>query len=224
MELRATFPAALVAAGLALFAFLPSTPSVERPMQAVAAIDDGSFQAIRLTVAPDGNEARFRVREQLARVEFPSDAIGRTNAVTGMIEFEPNGTINPEMSKFTVDLTTLKSNSDRRDNYIRRRTLETETYPTATFVPTSFRSLPDTLPATGDVYFQLIGDMTVHGVTKPITWTVVARADNGTYTGNATTSFNFAEFGMEVPRVASVLSVVDSITLEYDFKLVPYTQ
>lgn len=223
MKLHATFPAALVAAGLAFFALLPST-STERSMQPAALLDQDAFQAIRLTVAPDGNEARFRVREQLARVEFPSDAIGRTNAVTGMIAFEPNGAINPEMSKFTVDLTTLKSNSDRRDNYIRRRTLETETYPTATFVPTSFRSLPDTLPVTGDVYFQLIGDMTVHGVTKPITWTVVARADNGTYTGNATTSFNFAEFGMEVPRVASVLSVVDSITLEYDFKLVPYTQ
>lgn len=219
MKLRATFPAAFVAAGLALFAFFPAT----EPVQPVSSklLSDVAVQGIRLTVAPDGNEARYRVREQLARVEFPSDAIGRTNAVKGTIVFEPNGTIVKEASKFEVDLTAIKSNSDRRDNFIRRRALETESFPTATFVPTSFRGLPDTLPASGDVYFQLTGDMTVHGVTKPVTWTVVARAENGTYTGNATTAFNFAHFNMEIPRVASVLSVVDSITLEYDFKLIP---
>jgi polyisoprenoid-binding protein YceI len=220
MKLRATFPAALVAAGLAFFALVPSSRQGETSVQPLPVRDAGA-QAIRLTVAQDGNEARYRVREQLARVEFPSDAIGRTNAVTGTIAFEPNGTIAKDASRFTIDLTTLKSNSDRRDNFIRRRALETEAHPTATFAPTAFRSLPDSLPASGDVYFQLIGDMTVHGVTKPVTWTVVARAEDGTYTGNATTSFNFAYFEMEIPRVASVLSVVDSITLEYDFKLIP---
>jgi len=223
MKLRATFPAAALAAGLAFFAFLPSARPAA-PSAPPLVRQDHASQGIRLTTASDGNEARYRVREQLARVEFPSDAIGRTNAISGTIAFEPNGTIVKEASSFTVDLNSLKSNSDRRDNYIRRRALETEAHPTATFVPTSFRGLPDSLPATGDVYFQLTGDMTVHGVTKPVTWTVVARAEDGTYTGNATTSFNFQYFEMAIPRVATVLSVVDSITLEYDFKLVPQNQ
>jgi polyisoprenoid-binding protein YceI len=161
------------------------------------------------------------VREQLARVEFPSDAIGRTTALTGTLVLEPNGTIVREESRFTVDLTTLKSNSDRRDNYIHRRTLETETHPSAVFVPTAFVGMPDTLPATGDLVLQLTGDLTIHGVTKPVTWTVTARAENGTYRGSATTGFRFDYFEMAIPRVASVLSVVDTIVLEYDFRLVP---
>jgi hypothetical protein len=60
----------------------------------------------------------------------------------------------------------------------------------------------------------------VHGVTKPITWDVTATAANGGYTGTASTAFTFEDFGLTKPRVASVLSVVDTIRLEYDFKLV----
>ncbi len=220
MRLRSTFPAALVAAGVAYFAFVPSTEPME-PAAVAGATAVAASQGIRLTTAPEGNEARFRVREQLASVSFPSDAIGSTTAITGTIVFEPNGAIVKDNSSFTVDLTTLKSNSDRRDNYIRRRTLETETHPNALFVPTSFLGLPDTLPANGHIAFQLTGDLTVHGVTRPVTWTVTARAENGIYSGNATTGFKFDYFEMAVPRVASVLSVVDSITLEYDFRLIP---
>jgi polyisoprenoid-binding protein YceI len=66
-----------------------------------------------------------------------------------------------------------------------------------------------------------VGDLTVHGVTKPVTWRVTARAADGAYTGTAATSFTFEEFGMRKPRVARVLSVKDTIRLEYDFRLLP---
>jgi hypothetical protein len=38
--------------------------------------------------------------------------------------------------------------------------------------------------------------------------------------GRAETSFTFEEFGLEIPRVRSVLSVVNEIRLEYDFRLI----
>ncbi|HEU5229022.1 MAG TPA: YceI family protein [Ktedonobacteraceae bacterium] len=41
----------------------------------------------------------------------------------------------------TVDLRTLQTDSPRRDNYVRQRTLETDTYPYATFVSVSTQSL-----------------------------------------------------------------------------------
>ena len=43
----------------------------------------------------------------------------------------------------------------------------------------------------------------------------------GRVTGTATTMFPFAEFGLTQPRVPVVLSVSDSIKLEYTFALVP---
>jgi hypothetical protein len=38
---------------------------------------------LRYSVAPDGNEARYRVREQLMHHDLPNDAVGKTSAITG---------------------------------------------------------------------------------------------------------------------------------------------
>ena len=104
---------------------------------------------------------------------------------------------------------------------MRRRVLETDQYPQVEFVPTALRGLRAPLPASGTYTFALLGNLTVHGVTKPTTWAVTATAQNNQVTGNASTSFTFADFGLQQPRVPIVLSVGDTIRLEYDFTLVP---
>ncbi|MEO5511939.1 MAG: YceI family protein [Longimicrobiales bacterium] len=175
--------------------------------------------AVRFTVAADGNEARYRVREQLAGVELPNDAVGATKGVTGGIVLDKDNRMVRDSSKFTVDLTTLVSDKTRRDGFIKRSTLETDKYPAAVFVPFEARGLPKALPRSGTVRFQLVGDLTIHGITRFTVWTVTARATADSYTGTAKTSFVFADFKMTRPRVPVVLSVNDTIQLEYDFKL-----
>jgi polyisoprenoid-binding protein YceI len=187
-----------------------------------AATTDRQVRRITLTVAPTGNEARYRVREQLVGVEFPNDAVGKTSNITGSLVFESNGRIVKEQSKFTVDLASITSDSDRRDNYVRNNTLRVSEFPTVAFVPSSATGLPASLPAAADLAFKLTGDLTVAGVTKPATWDVTGKMlATGEFTGTATTSFNFAEFGLTIPRVRTVLSVVDNITLEFDLHLIP---
>src|SRR5690606_13787313 len=115
-----------------------------------------------------------------------NDAVGETSAITGALVLDENGAIVREESRFEVDLSTLKSDSDRRDNYVRRRTLQTEEYPTAVFVPTAIRSAPSPLPTSGEFTFELDGELTIREVTRPITWQVTARAADGTYSGTAT--------------------------------------
>lgn len=177
--------------------------------------------ATRLLVAPQGNEARYRVREQLAGIDFPSDAVGTTSAVAGGIAFDAAGGIIRDQSRFTIDLSTLKTDSDRRDNYVRRNTLQTEQHTQAVFVPTEVRGLQLPLAPAGDVRFQLVGDLTIRGVTRPVTWDVTATIANGSLTGEAKTQFTFTDFDLTKPRVRSVLSVDDDIRLEYTFFLVP---
>ncbi len=179
-------------------------------------------KAMKFVLAPTGNEARYRVREQLAGMDLPNDAVGKTSQLTGGIEIGADGKIVRAGSSFTVDLKSIESDQARRDNFVRRNTLQTDSFPTAVFVPTAAKGLPATLPATGEMTFELTGDLTIHGVTKPATWQVKAsRNAAGAVTGTATTSFKFAEFGLTIPKVARVLSVDDRITLEYDFNLVP---
>ena len=60
------------------------------------------------------------------------------------------------------------------------------------------------------------------GVTQlDVDWDVVGKVDNGGLSGEAKTSFKFADFELDKPRVRSVLSVEDDIGLEYTFALVP---
>jgi polyisoprenoid-binding protein YceI len=110
------------------------------------------------------SKARYKVREQLAGISFPSDAVGTTESVTGVIVVNPDGSLDATVSKITVDLKTLSSDQQMRDGYIQNRTLETAKYPTLEFVPKRVVGLPaGPLPATGQAGFQLVGDMTLHG-------------------------------------------------------------
>ncbi len=65
----------------------------------------------------------------------------------------------------------------------------------------------------------MTGNLTVKRETRPTTWRVTAIRSGEVVTGTATTAFTFADFAMEKPRVRSVLSVADTIKLEYDFRL-----
>jgi hypothetical protein len=176
---------------------------------------------VRLEITSSGNEARYRAREQLLGVDFPNDAVGKTNAITGALVFDRDGNIVSDQSKIVVDVTGLKSDKERRDGYLQRRTLLTSQYPTVTLVPTAVRDLPWPLPASGDFSFDLIGNLTVKETTHSTVWHVTAVAKDGGFSGNANTSFTFADIGLEKPSVRVVLSVEDSLKLEYDFTVAP---
>jgi len=167
-----------------------------------------------------GTRARYKVREQLAGISFPSDAVGTTEAVTGTIVVKPDGSIDAAQSKLTVDLKSLTSDQQMRDGYIQNRTLETAKFPTMEFVPKRAVGLPAPLPAgmQAQAGFQLIGDMTLHGVTKEATWNVVATFGNEVVGGRATTTIDFASYNMTKPTLARIMSVDDKIELEIEFR------
>ena len=175
--------------------------------------------AVKLVVAAQGNEARYRVREQLLGIDFPNDAVGSTTAITGSIVLDEKGNVIPAESKIVVDVTGLKSDKERRDGYLQRRTLETGQHPTVVLVPKSLRGVTVPLPRSGAHPIELVGDLTVRGVTRPTSWKGEAKFDNGKVTGRVATEFKFTDFQLAKPQVRSVLSVEDEIKLEYDFTL-----
>ncbi|AHG92656.1 YceI family protein (plasmid) [Gemmatirosa kalamazoonensis] len=177
----------------------------------------------RFVLAADGNEARYRVRERLMGHDLDNDAIGTTKEITGRLFVDAQGRVVRDSSRIVVTLTNLTSDQARRDGFVKRRTLQVDSFPTATLVPTEFRGGTGTLPTSGTATFELLADLTVRGVTRPTVWKVTARAEGGAVTGTATTAFTFKDFSLDQPRVPVLLSVADTITLEYDFRFVPET-
>lgn len=212
-----TAPAAVSpAVGPAATAAAPTTPpTTPAAATAPAAVPAGGT---RLTIVADSSEARYRAREQLAGRNLPSEAVGSTKAVTGTILLGPNGEIVRGGSKITIDLRTLKSDESRRDGFIQRSTLQTATYPEADFVPAEARGLPNPLPTSGEATFDLAGDLTVHGTTRPTVWKVTARFSPAEIAGTATTTVKLEDFGMTSPRVGPVLSIEETLGLEIDFR------
>ena len=132
---------------------------------------------------------------------MPNDAIGETKAVTGTISADAKGNILPAESKFVVDVTNLVSDKQRRDGFIRGRVLETQQYPTVTFVPSLIKSLTAPVPKTGTRTFDVSGNLTVRNVTKATTWRVTAQFAGDHVTGSAKTGFTFNDFSIQQPRV-----------------------
>lgn len=218
-----TFAAALVASVVASTAFAQSgAASKPAPASKTAAAHiAGTPGRLHFILAPTGNEARYRVREQLVSFDLPNDAIGETKDITGTLVVDPNGTIVRDSSRIIVGVANLKSDQARRDNFIKRRTMETDKYPTVELVPTMLRGISARLTGSEPISFSLVGDLTVHGTTHPTEWAVTAHADGADIVGTASTSFTFKDMGLDQPSVPVVLSVADTIKLEYDFRLTP---
>src|SRR5580704_10388306 len=71
--------------------------------QAPAAAPAGPPTAVKLDVS-DGSTASYRVQEQLAGVNFPSEAVGSSTTLTGTIMLKPDGSVDSSQSKLSIDL------------------------------------------------------------------------------------------------------------------------
>ena len=169
----------------------------------------------------DGSSATYRVTEQFVGVSFTNEAEGSTNLVTGTITINADGTVAPG-SKLTVDLRGLKSDQDQRDGFIQTRTLETAKFPNAEFVPTTVTGLDKLIPSAGQAGISLTGNLTIHGVTKEVTFQGIATFNPRTNSvaGRAKTSLTFDQFGITQPKIGRLASVDNKIDLElvYRFK------
>jgi polyisoprenoid-binding protein YceI len=162
------------------------------------------------------SKATIRVREQLARLPAPNDAIITIAGAQGSFTLNPDGTF-ATGSKVSVDMNTITTDDRQRTDSIRRDPLEVTRFRTSELAPKKAIGLTLPLARSGDFTFQLIGDLTLHGVTKSVTFNVKATRTNGKLTATATAdpSWKFGDFGMRPPSSFSVLSIVDEIRMEF---------
>lgn len=150
------------------------------------------------TVA-SGSQAGYRVEEVLLGQNV--EAVGRTSAVTG--ELTVSGT-EVSSGSFSVDLTQVTSDEDRRDDAFQGRIMETATYPTATFELTEPITLEE-LPADGEtVTATANGELTLHGTTKAVTVELTVQRDGDTVNVSGSIPVTFADYGIGNPSFGPV--------------------
>src|SRR5690606_8808823 len=161
--------------------------------------------------------AGYRVREQLANLPAESDAVGQTEDVTGSITLVAAGDgAQLTEGSIEVDTTTIRSDEGRRDGRMRREGLETDAFPTATFTITQ----PIVIPAAGlageATDLTLVGDLTLHGVTKAVEIPAQAQLVDGRIQVAGSLSFPLSDYDITPPNVGGfILSIADEGALEF---------
>lgn len=153
----------------------------------------------------------YRVEEELARFGF-TVAVGRTPEVSGTLQVDETTVTNAE---FVADLTQLRSDSGSRDSQMRRQALETDEFPTATFVLTEPIDL-GAEPEIGTAFeVEAIGDLTIHGVTNRVNVPLEGQLiDENSVVVVGSIPIVFADYEIDRPSAAVVLSVEDNGIME----------
>jgi polyisoprenoid-binding protein YceI len=221
---------ALVGAGIWYFVFRDDSPeavSIDRASESVTtrasgagaggATGQGSLDgtwSVDRTIGSFGDFTSsfvgYRVQEELAGIGAKT-AVGRTPDVEGSMTIDGKTVAK---ASFTADLSTLKSDQDRRDNAIRGQAIETARFPTTTFTLTKPITLPS-VPAEGrTVSVDATGDLTLHGVTRPVTIPLEAVRKGDTIAVTGQVDIPFADFQIAKPTSFAVLSIDDHGILE----------
>ena len=175
---------------------------------------ESAVPAVVYQIVMDESEVRYLADEELAG-QGAVTAIGATRAFIGAIYFDEAGMPLP-CSRWDADLRTLQSDSSRRDNYLYNNTLETEKFPLATFILTSVEGLDGPIEEGETVEFMLVGNLTLHGVTKQVRWAATVTREDGTFVGSAETTFDMPDFDIVPPKVGPVLELDETVRLQVD--------
>lgn len=144
-------------------------------------------------------------------------AIGETTEVNGELNLNQE---NPQLSSIgtiTVDISQFESDSNRRDNALRDRFLESSQYPIVTFEPTSIDGLPATYTEGETLNLTVTGDTTIRETTMPMTVNFQVKLENGELTGIGETMFLMSDYGFGPISILGMLNTEDEVRIQIDF-------
>jgi polyisoprenoid-binding protein YceI len=160
-------------------------------------------------VPTTASEFGYRVEEVLAGVN--TTAVGRSNEIEGMLTLD--GTT-ATVVDITVQVENITSDDSRRDNQFRGRIMNAAEFPTAEFritEPIDFGRIPE-----GDeqVVAMATGELTLRGVTNPVTFDVTAQTTGGRIGVLGSIPVVFEDYGIENPSFG-VVSTEDEGLVEF---------
>ena len=217
LTLPSTAPAASAAAGGATAA-AGASAGVSLAPGSAGAVGAASLPG-SWTIA-QGSVVGYRVRERLASLSADSDAVGRTNSITGAATIAAaGGAMSLTDASFTVDMTSLASDRPMRDNRLRRDGIETDVYPTSTFKLTQPVALPADATSGTPFDVTLHGDLTLHGITKTVDIPAKAQLNGSQIQVVGSLSFPFSDYQINAPNIGGFVAVQDQGTLEFQVNL-----
>ncbi len=162
-------------------------------LSAAAAAAPADFQILP---GAEGNQISFVSKAPLETVE------GKTDQVAGSVVVDPADLAAGCRVEVTVDLASLDTGIGKRNQHMRENHLETERFPQAGFRADSLSGAPVALIAGAPAAFTLVGDFSLHGVTRRIAVpvTVTLSADGMALAVSAAFTVKLADYAIARPQ------------------------
>jgi polyisoprenoid-binding protein YceI len=145
---------------------------------------------MKWNIDPSHSTAEFSVRHLMI-----TNVKGRFGKLQGSVEYDP---ARPELTKLeaTIDASSIDTRDEKRDAHLRSGDFfDVEKFPTLTFKSTEVKKTADG--------FTAIGELTMHGVTKPIELDIEGPSDqtkdpwgNTRIGASATAKINRKDWGL----------------------------
>lgn len=201
---------------LGVYVFGGNGPSSHAPVSAATLVPTKDETAF--TIVPSASEATFTIDEVLFGRQ--NTVVGKTSSVAGEILVNAQHPSQSRVGQIRVDVSTLLTDSQQRNHTLQSRILETDNAANqyATFTTTAIKGMPASVTAGQTLHFQLVGELTVHQVTKSETFDATLTAKSASeLTGTARTTVRYKDFNLSIPDVPFVSNVSDSVTLALTF-------
>jgi polyisoprenoid-binding protein YceI len=198
----------VVAAAVGGYAVLALTGDDAPPPPKLSGAPAAGGGSGSLRPSSDASYVGYRVNEEYLGIGVRT-AVGRTSSVAGTVTVAGEQV---RAADLRADLRALRSDQTRRDDALRFRGIETDRYPSSRFTLAGPFAV-----ATGGVRAK--GTLELHGRRAPIVATVRGqRLAGGRLELVGSAPIRFADFAIEPPSVAGIVTVRDHGVLE--FKLV----
>ncbi len=161
--------------------------------------------------------AGYEIDEVFGGDSISKTAVGKSNGVSGVMKID--GNIISGIS-ITVDMTKLESDSSGRDSKMSNEGLETNNFPEALFEQTEDLTL-SSAPTKGEtISVEVVGNLTIHGVTKSVTFKLQTVWDGKTITATGEQEINLVDYDIEAPN-NSFVKVEDKGLVKLQLLLIP---
>ena len=154
----------------------------------------------------EGSEITFTVEEELGRAPVRFDAVISSTGLSGVAN------LSGEPSVVTLDLHSLQSDQQYRDQYIQTR-LFPDT-PEAVVTVDQLPDLPQTFFDGEETTGELSGSLQVGETVTPLVLDVTARRDGESINILGKTTFTWDGLGLEKPTARSVVYLADEVSVQ----------
>jgi polyisoprenoid-binding protein YceI len=210
----------LVAAGGAAYYFLaPDNAQLSGDAaDTVERLDADAAEGTLFTIDPERSQAEFHIDEVLRGNDVT--VVGVTKQIAGDIIINVANPAASTIGEIRINARDLTTPESGRNRALRQFILlsEQDQYEFITFSPTAINNMPESVTVGEAFSFQVVGDLTVKGETKEVTFDVTVTANSETeIEGTAETTVAYKDFGINIPDVPFVASVEDNVLLKLDF-------